>query len=231
MWFDRSPALLAQADAASRKALELAPDLAEAHASRGLALSLNRKYQESEEEFEIAIRLNPRLFEAFYFYARDSVGQGKLEKAARLFKSANDARPEDYQSLLLLSQCCRGLGRLEEAREAALRGIETAEKHLELNPEDTRALYLGAAALVIYADKQKGLAWAQRAANLDPEEKGMLYQLACIYSLAGEIEQAIDYLEEWEKKGALPKEWVEHDSDLHALGSHPRFQALMARLP
>jgi tetratricopeptide (TPR) repeat protein len=230
MWFDRSLELLETADAASRKALALAPELAQAHASRGLALSLNRKYDEAEREFELAIHQDPKLFEAHYFYARDSVAQGKLEKAARLFKRASEIRPEDYQTPLLLSQVYRGLGMTAEAEVAGRKGIEIAAQHLELNPEDTRALYLGAAALVIYGDSERGLEWAQRAATLDPEEQGMLYQLACIYSLAGEVEDAITYLERWEEKGALPKEWLDNDPDLDRLRDHPRFRALRSKL-
>ena len=34
----------------------------------------------------------------------------------------------------------------------------------------------------------------------------------------------------WEKRGALPREWLENDSDLDSLRDEPRFQALMARL-
>jgi adenylate cyclase len=112
----------------------------------------------------------------------------------------------------------------------AERGIVTAERHLDLFPEDTRALYLGSAALVIMGQKERGLQWAQQAATLDPEEDGMLYQLACIYALAGESERAITCLEDWEKEGALPREWLENDSDLDSLRDQPRFQALMARL-
>jgi tetratricopeptide (TPR) repeat protein len=231
MWFQRGEDYLRQADTASLRALELAPDLAEAHASRGLALSLNRKYEASAAQFEIAIQQDPRLFEAYYFYARDSVAQGKLEQAARLFQRASDVRPEDYQSLLLLSQTYRGLGRGEEARAAALRGIEVAARHLELDPEDTRALYLGAAAKVVYGQREEGLEWAERAAKLDPEESGMLYQMACIYALAGESTRAIDCLEEWERKGAVLKEWLLNDSDLDSLRSHPRFQTLVGRPP
>lgn len=37
-----------EADAASLKALELDPELAEAHAARGLAVSLDRRYEEAE---------------------------------------------------------------------------------------------------------------------------------------------------------------------------------------
>lgn len=43
-WWDAVEANLHQADSASLKALELAPQLAEAHASRGFALTLSKRY-------------------------------------------------------------------------------------------------------------------------------------------------------------------------------------------
>ncbi len=64
------------------KALEIDPNLAEAHASRGLALSVRQKHAEAEQEFERALALNPNLFEAHYFYARSCYTQGKLDAAA-----------------------------------------------------------------------------------------------------------------------------------------------------
>jgi tetratricopeptide (TPR) repeat protein len=230
MWYDRSEEMLAEAERMSCRAIELGPRLAEAHASRGLALSVNRKYAEAEVEFQRALELDPQLYEAYYFYARDASAQGKMELAAELYQRAHEARPEEFQSLFLCSQALRPLGRAEEAREMALAGIEAAERHLDLYPEDTRALYLGAAAMIIYGEKERGLSWADLAAKLDPEEEGMLYQLACIYSLAGRIEQAIGFLEDWEKEGALPRDWLQNDPDLDNCREHPRFRALMDRI-
>ena len=85
--------------------------LAEAHASRGLALSLGKRYEEATAEFERAIALDPNSFEAHYFYGRACFTQGKLERAATLFERAAEIKPDDYQSLCLLIQIYRSLGR------------------------------------------------------------------------------------------------------------------------
>src|SRR5437870_6875674 len=74
--------------ATSAKALALENGLAEAHASRGLALSLGQRYDEAMAEFDQSIALDPNSFEAHYFYARACVSQGKLERAAALFERA-----------------------------------------------------------------------------------------------------------------------------------------------
>jgi adenylate cyclase len=97
--------------ATSAKALDLEGGLAEAHASRGLALSLRERYPEAMAEFDQAIALDPNLFEARYFYARACVIQGKLDEAARHFERAAEIKPDDYQALLLLTWVYRSLGR------------------------------------------------------------------------------------------------------------------------
>lgn len=71
---------------ASAKAIELDNDLPEAHASRGLALSIIDRLEEADHEFEEAIRLGPDLFEPNYFYARACFPQGRMAKAAELFE-------------------------------------------------------------------------------------------------------------------------------------------------
>ena len=70
--------------AASLKALELEPDLAEAHASYGMALHYLDRYAEAVVEFEQAIRLDPNLFEACYFYSFAARDRGDLETAVRM---------------------------------------------------------------------------------------------------------------------------------------------------
>ena len=118
------------------------------------------------EEGETAIRLNPRLFDAYYFYARASFTEGNLEKAAQLYEKAIEVRPEDFQVPLLLPQVYRSLGRIDDAIEMNRRGVEVARRHLQLNPSDTRALSMGASALVEIGEKEEGLRWGEKALSL-----------------------------------------------------------------
>jgi TolB-like protein/Tfp pilus assembly protein PilF len=231
MWYERADRLLAEANEASLKALAIAPDSAQANASRGLSLSLNRHYEDARRHFDAAISRDPHLFEAWYFYARDQMAQGRLELAAGLLRRAHEVRPDDFGSLFLATQALRGAGKLEEARIMGRRAVGVAERHLDLYPEATRALYLGAATLVFLGEKEKGLAWAGRAQELDTEDEGMLYNLACVYCLAGEQDRAMGMLERWATEGAVHKEWLLNDPDFEALREDPRFKALVERLP
>ena len=123
MWWDPSRANLEEAQKASRKALELAPEMSEAHAARGLALTLSAQYAESEKEFLTAMGLDPKSFEAHYFYARACFQQGRYEEAAAAFERAATLRPEDYQTPSLLGLTFNALGRTarEPTADAAQR--------------------------------------------------------------------------------------------------------------
>jgi adenylate cyclase len=219
-----------RADAASRRALDLDPGLAEGHASRGTALSLLGRHEEAEQAFEAAIRLDPDLFEAHYFYARDAFARGQLDKAIREYEAAIRARPEDYQSPLLVGQIFEDLGRTAEAQAVRRRGVRIAEEHLQLQPDDARALYMGANGLVALGETARGLEWADRALALDPEDAMLLYNIGCIKSLAGAADEALDCLERSVGAGMRNRAWLEHDSNLDPVRSHPRFRALIQSL-
>jgi len=230
MWFEATADNLKEAMSASRRAVELDPESAEAHASRGLAESLSKNYQTAEAEFETAMRLNPRLYDACYFYARCKFAQGLMAEAAGLFRKASELDLADYQSLTHLNMCLRTLGRHEEAHAVSGVAVERAERHIELHPEDARALYLGANALLQLGDRERCVAWAERALAIDPEENTTLYNVACVHALLGRRDSALELLETTVRNGFGNKDWMENDPDLSGLRSDPRFESLVQLL-
>jgi len=230
MYWDASKANLEGADSYSQQALALDAGRAEAHASRGLALSLRQNYEEAEREFATAIALNPNQFEAHYFFARCLFQQGKHEKAVHHYLEAGRVRPEDYQTPYLVSAPLRRLGRKPEADAILRQAVKLAERHLELNPEDVRALYLGAAGMMEIGQREKALEWVGRALQLDPEDSGVLYNSACVYALGGRGEEAIKLLDKAIDNGFGHREWLENDTDLDSLRADPRFEALLKKL-
>src|SRR5215472_10472663 len=228
MYWDSSEDNLSEAEAASHKALELDPELAEAHTARGLAFALRKDFANAEKEFELGIQLNPKLYEAYYFYARTSFQRGDLTKAAELYERASRLNPDDYQAVSLLVAVYHGLGREAEAAAAEHRALQLTEKHIDLHPDDPRALYLGAGILARMGDHKRSFEWARRALDIDPEETSILYNVACVYSLLGRTEESIGCLEKVMKYGTFYKNWAAKDSDLDALRSDARFQALLS---
>ena len=230
MYFDAREANLKQADKASQTALDLDPDLAEAHSARGLSYSLSKRYQQAEAEFEIAMKLDPKLYEAPYFYGRACLAQGKSYEAAPLFEKAAAIRPEDYQATTFLASAYTAQGRIGEASKASRRAITAIEKWLDINPDDARALNIGATIWSNLGETEHALEWAKRSLDIDPEDPQLLYNVACVYAIEGKKEDALRCLEEAIDKGYGHREWIEHDSDLNSLRSDPRFGALLDRV-
>jgi len=228
MYWDSSEDNLNEAEAASHKALELDPELAEAHAASGLAFALRKDFVKAQKEFETAIQLDPKLYEAYYFYARTSFQRGDLTRAAELYEQASRLNPDDYQAVSLLVAVYHGLGREAEAAATERRALQLTEKHIEIHPDDPRALYLGAGILVRMGDHKRGFDWARRALEIDPDETSILYNVACVYSLLGRTEEAIGCLEKVMEHGTFYKNWATKDSDLDSVRSDPRFQALLS---
>jgi adenylate cyclase len=217
--------------ATTEKALSLDPRLAEAHASRGVALSAGQRYEEAKTEFEKALALDPDSYEAHYFYARSNFAQGNVDRAAALFERAAEIRPDDYQVPCLLVAIYKSLGRPQDAKNAAQKGVELAERELALHPEDSRPAQIGSGALFALGEKDRAREWTARALAIDPDDLVAQYNAACNYSLLGDIDAALELLEQClPKLGHEKVQWAKYDSDFDPLRSHPRYQNLFERI-
>ncbi len=186
--------------------------------------------QEAETAFETAVRLDPNLFEALYFHARHCFAAGRPEQAARLYEAAMTVRPEDYQPPLLVAQSYEDLGRPEDAAAVRRLGVRIAQEHLKLNPDDARAVYMAANGLAALGEREQALEWAERARAMRPRDSMVLYNIGCIYSLLGAVDEALSCLEGAVDNGLTLKGWFLHDSNLDPLREHPRFHDLLGRL-
>jgi adenylate cyclase len=216
-----------KAKEASEKAIALDPDSSEAHASRGLALRINKEYAEAEREFEKAIELNPNLFEAYYYFALVRTSQGEFENATDMYLKAMEINPADYQAPIFLAQAYASLGRRQDEMKARLTSIDVLQQYLEMNPHDTRALYVGALQLCIVGDQEKGLELAERASGQDENEPNVLYNGACFYAMQGDTDRSFELLSRAVELGWGDRAWLETDSDLDSLRADKRFVALL----
>jgi TolB-like protein/Flp pilus assembly protein TadD len=230
MYVDPQASYREEASKASKRALELDPDLAEAHASRGLACLVCEEFESAEEKFKTAIALNPCLFEAYYYYARTKFHRGELDVAAELFKKAAEVDPQDYQSRCLRVQILRGTGHVDVAREEAKEAVAVVERHLKWNPDDARAYHLGAGSLIATGDVDRAKRWLHRAIEIAPDDSVVLYNVACNLATLGEYDKALDYLEKAVNRGSVSVAWMRNDEDLASLRSYDRYTSLMRRV-
>jgi len=76
----------------------------------------------------------------------------------------------------------------------------------------------------------EGLKVDERLAKLEPRNPVVFYNLACSYSLAGDVEQAADALAKALQLGYHDFEWLAKDPDLKRLRSDAAFDELKARI-
>ena len=226
-YFDARESNLRLADTASLKAIELEPDLAEAHVARGIALSMSKRFDEAETSFERAIALDPKGFDAPYWYARMRLAQGQHEHAVKLFERAQLLRPDDYQVPGFIAQALMNLGQTDAALAMYRKQIKLAEVHLEMNPDDPRACILAAGSYAAIGDNEKASKFAERAIAADPDDPMLLYNVACTYSQLGRSEDALNALQHAVDNGYGDRPWLEHDADLDPIRGMPRFQSIV----
>ena len=227
-WYkDKEKAWIDRADESSRKAVQLAPKLAESHAARGLALRVSEQFDDAEAEFQKAMEINPRLFEPVHFYAQLMRSVGHWERAAELFIKASEIRKEDYQTVAI---ACNMYEMLNDDERLDRYTIETADRvtpAVKLNPNDSRAWSLGAGAWLHLGQKEKALEWIERAQEVAPTSNGVMYNSACMYAKMGMTDLALDFIEKAIKLGSRNERYYETDGDFDSIRDHPRFVASM----
>jgi tetratricopeptide (TPR) repeat protein len=127
----------------------------------------------------------------------------------------------------------RSLHRLDDETAIARVGLEKAKRHLELNPDDPRALYLGGGSMAKLGAAEgnatmveEGVRMVERTVSLAPDEVGTLYNVSCIYATLGRSDEALTLLERAVRNGYNHLAWLETDSDFDSIRDEPRFKAL-----
>ena len=216
-------------------ALELEPDLADAHAAKGLALFTAGHADEAEAELDRAMTLAPNSFEAYFFAGRCQRARGDHARAAILFERAGELQPDDFRALGLAAQSYRSLGRARAgARRRRAAAWSASRASSPIHADDAKALAFGAAILVDLGEAERALDWAERAARIDPADLITNYNLACAWIALGRQDEALTRLEKFfavpPDARRLHLDWMKHDKALDPLRAHPRYLALVRYL-
>ena len=218
----------------SSKALNLSPNLAEAQASNGLALYLGGDPTEATKAFERAIALNPDLWAANTLYGYSCRATGQFEKAALYYERAAKLKSDDWDSLAMLADVYKSLGRHDLSNSAARRALARYESVLGQRPNNADGIALGAALLVFLGENAKAVEWAKRAIVLDSESYSVRYNVACVHAVVGNPDAALECLEYIYSRVPRARRWllgtVKHDVQLKSLRDRSDFQAFESRL-
>jgi tetratricopeptide (TPR) repeat protein len=240
----------------AQKALELDPELAEAHMSLALALVAAYDWRNGLKEFDRALELNPNLAFAYELQAWTVNGLGRSQEAIAKTKKAVELDPLNPFFQMSLSFYLYWARRYDDS-------IEQARKTLEMDPNSAISHVLLGLSFLKKGDTAGAIAELQKSKAPDP---GAWYQgyLGYAYAISGDrakAEQALRELEQLAKRqyvsptafapiylGLGEKEktldWLEKayeqqdsacwylkiDQIYDSVRNEPRFQALLKKL-
>jgi adenylate cyclase len=227
---DMSAVQVDEAVAAIENALAIEPWTPEAFTARACLMSMQGRAADAARDFDEAIRLNPAAYFTYYLYGRHCMSTAELDKAVQLFRTAARLEPEAYTPLGMLASALQRLGRRDEWLEVARQGLQSVERHLQLNPTDSTAMGRGAIFAAWLGDGTRAAEFVERAMSVRPDDYSLAYNAACTFAQLGNAERALTLLEQSISHGHGNLGWLERDSDLDSLRGEPRFVALVSRL-
>jgi eukaryotic-like serine/threonine-protein kinase len=228
------------ADEAARKALELDDSLSEAHAARGFALSNLRRWSEAEPEFHRAIALNPNNAAARYFYAFGYLApQNRMDEGLEQYRTAISLDPLssiiNTNYAVMLMEARRFPEALAQFQKVLARDPNFPPAHYKLSQfyatngrfADAVSELKGAFPKPVpVSDDAKG--YLQRILRLEGSDRSTAAAVAA--ALAGNRDQAFEYLEKAYSDGDNELLIAIRYPALDSLRSDARFAALMRRL-
>jgi serine/threonine protein kinase/Tfp pilus assembly protein PilF len=175
---------LPKAKEAARKALELDDRLAEAHASLGLAVSLDGDSEGAEKEYLRAIELNPGYAYGHYWYSILLDKMGRSEERLEELEIAFELNPLSVVILNNLASTKALTGEWSEAEEMFQRALE-----IEPTRAATYENYAGA--LRRRGQVEDAIRVYTRATEEEQCCRDGYNQLAYLYSYTGDFDRAI----------------------------------------
>lgn len=169
--------------ASAARALELDPNLPDAHLGMTPVLFRAQNYGGMEREFRVALSLNPSHALAHNQYANILEFTGRAEEALTEFRLAEAADPLWSRNLIQLATLLVWLRRLDEARE-------TLEKLGRLAPSNPDYHFQLGEYHFAQDDVEKGLAELRLSEDLEPGERAKQITRAWILGRSGKTEQA-----------------------------------------
>jgi len=245
---------VAQARPAAERALQLNPELPEAHAAHGFLLERGEgNYLEARAAYRRALELNPGYAAAHAGLGQVALNLGDLEEARRELRRSVELDPLALQYRAMLAMVAELSRDYAAAEDQALR-------LLELDPDLPYGHYLLGYALSDQGRHEEAIAAMARASELDPgdldvqagrafmyaragdrkralaladtveRQGGPLKELALVFGQLGDVDRAFEYLDRAYAVSPGELSLLRLDPSADPLRADPRFEALIDRL-
>jgi adenylate cyclase len=214
----------------AEKALELDPNLAEAHAAKARVHMNKGHLPEARAAIGAALALDAHSVEVNRMAGNIALGDRQYSDAIRYFEAATSADEQDGSSPFMTLQCYEALGDVAGAKVAAQVAIDRLEKAVADEPDNSTLLGFGVGALVVLGETDRARDWCRHALAIGADDSNLRYNLACAMIRLGEPDYALELLSEaFEMSRGGLVVWGRKDSDLDPVRENPRFQAVMDR--
>jgi tetratricopeptide (TPR) repeat protein len=228
------------ADEAARKALELDDSLSEAHSARAMALANAWRWNEAEPEFRRAIELNPNNAAAHYFYAFAYLSpEGRFDQGLAEYRTALSLDPLSSimgaNYAVMLMQARRYPEALAQFQKVLARDPNFPPAHYKLSElYATTGRFADAVSEIRKAFPKAVSTSADAKGYLDltmgMEDSDRSAAVALAATVAGDRDQAFEYLEKAYSDGDGELVITIRIPALDPLRSDPRYADLMRRL-
>ena len=247
-----------KAKAAALKAIELDPQLAEAHSNLGhIYFWYEWNWEAAEAEHQKALELDPDSPDALQFYAHLLSSTGRHAEALAKMKRARELDPLNLRVNAVEGMLLLHAGQTHEA-------VNRLQKTLELSPNHRLALMMAARAFTENGMLDEAVAATNKAREISPESSeptaygsyalaklgkfeeanaaldGLLksqdvryvppYNIALTYNALGESGKALVYLEKAFAERDVRMVWLKVEPKWNNLRSEPRFIELIGRM-
>ena len=226
-WHERDPRWIDKALAASERALELEPQLAEGLAARARLSWAQRKYEEAADYARRAIERKPDCENAYWTLGQAYFASDRWTEAAELAERAVEASGADYNVYVPYMMALESLGRGEAARSLRQRHNRALEQHLEQVLDDVRARILLSSNYASLGNEDDAIREVQKAVALRPNDSNILYNAACTYGILQQKVEALTLLKKARNAGFAMRDWLARDPDLACLHGDPEFERLL----
>lgn len=256
--WDKNVAFIQLAQDAALKAVEIDPDLAEAHEVMADVYLLRHNMKEAEKSYLKAIGLNSNLSNSWKGLARIYTHYGLYEPAKSAYEKAILLNPEDDSALLsnaLINMSLRDYSAARNELKRILksyphydfvhtwialidfyqRDLVLAKKSIQkgLNSEDYVTVSHAIAAMIYAKEGDLDKALSEVELEVKPHVKtdaSLAVAVAAVYALIGQKGNAVIWLQKALDWGYFQYVWIQNDPNFQNLKGDERFDSLMQEL-
>jgi adenylate cyclase len=204
-------------------ARRLAPSLGEPVAVEAMAHAMFGNRSRAAKLFGLAVRLAPNSHEVHELLGRACFAHLEARLAPAMLERAALLRSDDFQSASLAGTAWVMLGEPNRAIADFELTLRRVDSWLQIFPHDFKALSNKAHCLVqLGRNDEAHSVLGAVCSHSDP----VRHSPACVLSLAGELNAAMDVLEQSVDEGWRYSAWLRRDPCLNELRRTPRFQRI-----